>query len=171
MSNYFADIRRIDKITGVRKKIHDSYGTPDYYRYYRQNGGKLNVKQYSGVIQGVNKRLAELFAKGHELKFPCEMGVLQLRKHTVDIKFVDGKLKTTLPINWKETLELWEQDEDAKQRKILIRDEIPFRFRSWYDKFSARYHNKQFFYFTLGRDLKKKLKENIKQGNVDAYLI
>lgn len=42
-------------------------------------------------------------------------------------------------------------------------------FKVYYNRSKANYANKSFFAFDVNRELKKKLKYNIKEGRIDAY--
>ena len=42
-------------------------------------------------------------------------------------------------------------------------------FKVYYNRGKANYTNKGFFAFDVNRELKKKIKKNIKEGLVDAY--
>lgn len=99
------------------------------------------------------------------------MGTLELRKFQPSAKFVDGKLKVTYPIDWDSTLKLWFTDPEAKENKILVRLEEKEVYRIKYCKFKANYENKSFYEFTLNKNVRKALKENIKKGLIDTAYI
>ena len=42
-------------------------------------------------------------------------------------------------------------------------------FKIFYNRGKANYNNKGFFALRVNRELKKKLKKNIKEGRIDAY--
>ena len=42
-------------------------------------------------------------------------------------------------------------------------------FKVYYNRGKANYTNKSFFAFDVNRELKKKLKKNIKERRIDAY--
>ena len=42
-------------------------------------------------------------------------------------------------------------------------------FKVYYNRGKANYTNKSFFAFDINRELKKKLKKNIKERRIDAY--
>ena len=43
-------------------------------------------------------------------------------------------------------------------------------FKVYYDKFNANYKNKVFYEFRINRDIKVRLKEQIKAGHIDAFV-
>ena len=156
-----------------KMKVTNSYGVYDVYKDIRKNkwydiGRPLKEAEFYAIIRGVNNLLAEEIANGNEVVFPSRMGKLELRKQETGASIVGGKLKVTYPINWLETIRLWLEDEEARKNKVRLRDESKYVFKVKYVKFDATYENKSFYQFTLNRDIKRALKENIKQGKVDT---
>lgn len=156
-----------------KMKVTGSFGVYDAYKLIRKNhwyniGKPVREKEYYAIIRGVNRLLAEELANGKTVVFPAWMGRLELRKYEKGVSFVDGKLKNTYPVDWGKTLELWYEDKEAEQKKILIRDEQRWVFHVKYCKDDAAYENKTFYQFVLNRFIKKALKDNIKQGKIDT---
>lgn len=158
---------------GMKAKVRDSWGTYDAYKYIRKNGwmdiGRpVTEKEFYAIVRGINKLLAEEIANGQTVKFPLHMGVLELRKFQRGVSFVDGKLKNTYPIDWHNTLLLWEKDEDARKKRIRLRHENEWVYHVRYDSWKAKYENKSFYRFALNTFIKRALSRNINQGNVDT---
>jgi choline kinase len=97
------------------------------------------------------------------------MGRLELRKYNPKIKFEDGRVITNLPVDWDRTLKLWAEDEEAYKDRTLVKMEEKEIFKIFYNRSKANYENKGFFIFDINREIKKKLKKNIKEGHVDAF--
>lgn len=166
-------IQTVKANTKKQAKVRGSYGVYDAYKHIRRNkwydiGRPVTEKEFYSIIRGVNKLLADEIALGHKVTFPSRMGYLELRKVENGVSIVDGKLKITYPINWDETLRLWFEDEEAKKKKTLVRDESKFRYRVRYNKYDATYENKSFYQFDLNRFIKQKLKDNIKSNKTDT---
>ena len=53
----------------------------------------------------------------------------------------DGKLITNRKINWKETLDLWWEDKEAKLNKSLVRMENEFNIKLKWDKRDSYHRN------------------------------
>ncbi len=154
-------------------KITNSFGVFDVYKHIRKNkwydiGRPLKESEFYAIIRNVNNLLAVEIANGNKVVFPSRMGKLELRKQQRGASIVDGKLKVTYPVNWLDTIELWLEDEEAKNNKTLLRNENEFVYRVKYDKFDATFENKVFYQFALNRKIKRALKENIEQGKVDT---
>lgn len=167
--------RKILKVNGPREhKINNSIGVYDCYKTIRKNkwfdiGKPISEHDYYRIIRTVNNILADLLSKGHDVNLPCRMGRLELRKYEAKITLSNGKVITNLPIDWDRTLKLWSEDEEAYQKRTLIKMEEEEVFKVYYNRGKANYENKSFFAFDINRELKKKLKKNIKEGRIDAY--
>ena len=99
------------------------------------------------------------------------MGSLEIRKRPTRVAIVDGKLVTSLPIDWDKTLKLWYEDKEAFDNKILVRIETEEVFKVYYNKQNANYNNKSFYEFKPNREIKRKLSKHAREGNLDAYLL
>lgn len=155
-------------------KITNSYGVYDAYKYIRKNKWfnierPLTEKEFYSIIREINNNLIEEFLGGNDIKLPYRLGKIELRKRTSKIEFRGGKIKTNLPIDWKNTLELWTEDKEAYTNKILVRLEEKEVYKILYNKSNAIYNNKAFFTITFNRELKRKLKDKIKNNEIDSF--
>jgi hypothetical protein len=73
------------------------------------------------------------------------MGQLEVRKYDTYVKLMDGKLRTNRKIDWQATLQLWYEDEEAKENKVLIKSEDKEVFKIFYNKMIANYNNKTLY--------------------------
>ena len=170
MNKEFAlTIKRSDSRKGKNCKIHRSYWTIDYYRNYKKNGGRLTDSEFRKVIQEINLILKDNFLNGKDVIFPYGLGRLELRKKENKVSIVDGKLKTNRPIDWNETLKLWEVDEEARENKTLVRCEEKYQYAIRYSCVGNDFIHKKVMRFTPARDLKNKLVQNILNKKVDAF--
>ena len=154
-------------------KVKGSLGVYDVYKMVRKKGwGKIgkhiSESEFFGVVRQVNKLLAKEMAEGNAVVFPMRMGKLELRKTEKGVSFVNGKLKITYPIAWKDTIELWYNDKEARENKTLVRNENRYVYTIWYDKYGAKYENMSFYKFTTNQFIKRALAKNIKEGKIDS---
>ena len=103
------------------------------------------------------------------IKFPHGMGILELRKNKVKFEFRNNKVYTNLPIDWDRTIKLWCEDEESYKNRTLIKMEEKEIFKVCYNKSKADFNNKSFYQFDINRDLKRRLKQQIKNGALDAF--
>ena len=167
--------KRIRKVNQPREyKVRNSLGVYDGYKWYRKNkpDGKefvLSESQYFAIIRKINLHLVDELLSGNDIKLPKMMGTIEVRKYSRKIVIGDdGKVYTNLPIDWDKTLELWYEDEEAYNKKMLIRREEKEIFKVYYNRETARYNNNNFYEFIFNKDLKIRLKQRIKEGPVDA---
>lgn len=155
-------------------KVTNSIGVYDAYKWIRTNkwlniGRPLTEHEFYSIIRRVNNYLADSFLRGQDIKFPHKMGQLELRKYDARFNIVNGRIKTNLPIDWDRTLKLWYEDEKAYKERTLVKMEEKEIFRVYYNKQLADYNNQVFYEFNVNRELKKRLKQRIKNGLLDAF--
>lgn len=156
-------------------KVTNSLGSYDAYKYIRKNkwfniGRPLTEHEFYQIIRRINNYLAEELINGNDVIFPNRMGKLELRKrNSLPIIDKNGNLKVTYAIDWDSTLKLWYEDEESFNNKTLVR--LPERniFRIKYNKNTANYNNKSFIEFQVNRNIKVRLKQKIKNNEIDAF--
>lgn len=156
-------------------KITNSLGVYDAYKYIRKNkwfniGRPLTEHEFYQIIRRVNNYLAEELVNGNDIAFPSRMGKLELRKrNSLPVIDKNGSLKVTYAIDWDSTLKLWYDDEEAFNNKTLVKLSERSIFRVKYNKDTANYKNKSFMEFQINRDIKTRLKQKIKNNEIDAF--
>lgn len=170
--------KRVRKVFTPRKHdIRNSLGVYDGYKYYRKNKPKdkkyiLTESQYFSIIRQINNILADEITVGKDVVLPSKMGKIELRKYESSIKIDgNGKVVTNLPVDWNNTLKLWYEDPEAYKNKTLLRLNEQEMYKIVYNKENANFNNRAFYEFVFNKDLRIRLKRNIKQGIVDAFLI
>lgn len=170
--------KRVRKATEHHKhKIRNSLGVYDGYKYYRKNKPSdkkyiLSESQYFAIVRQMNNLLADEIIKGNEIKLPHRMGTIEVRKYEKSVKIGDdGEVKTNLPIDWDNTLKLWYEDEEAYKDKTLLRLDEQEIYKIIWNKENANFNNRSFYELVFNRDLKLRLKHNIKEGITDALHI
>lgn len=167
--------RTILKVNDSRvHRVNNSYGVYDAYKYIRKYkwfniGQPVTEHQFYYIIRNINNLLSDSLVQGHDIKLPCRMGTIEIRKYDAIISINNGKIKTNLPVDWDRTLKLWLEDEEAYKEKTLIKMEEKEIFKIHYNRIRADYNNKSYYEFIVNRDLKKRLKKRIKNGNFDAF--
>lgn len=169
--------KSILKVEGPRKhKINNSLGIYDAYKYIRKNkwfdiGRPLKEHEFYTIIRSINNHLAEELLKGNDIILPHRLGKIELRKYDTNISIRNGVIKTNLPIDWDRTLKLWSEDEEAYKERTLVKMEEKEIFKVFYNKRTANFSNKSFYTFEVNRDLKRRLKQKIKNKVIDAFKI
>ena len=174
MDDFRKKVLKLDK--SRQHKVNNSLGVYDAYKWIRKNkwldiGRPITEHEFYTIIRQVNNLLAENFLKGRDIVLPHRLGTIELRKYETKMSFNNGKLHTNLPIDWDRTLKLWAEDEEAYKEKMLVKVEEKEIFKVFYNKGKANYNNKSFYEFEVNRDLKRRLKQRIKDGLIDAFKI
>lgn len=174
MSETFEEFRKsILKVNNKRHhKIKGSLGVRDAFLWCRKNKlfrEKIFEKEFYQIVRTVNNLMADSLAEGNDLKFPQRMGQLEVRKYSPFVRFENGKIKTNRGINWKATLSLWNEDEDAKKNKVLVRSEDKEAFVIFYNRAFANYQNKTLYKFKPNRELAIRIRKAGNEGIIDAY--
>lgn len=159
---FIADIKNVTKPRN--HSIKNSIGVEDFVYQYLKCNKKLPSSTIRSIIKTINQELANELSKGREIKFPRQMGSLEIRQNDTYVKLKDGKLKTNRMIDWNATLKLWYNDKEAKNKKQLVRLENKKIFSVFYNRGKAKYNNQVFYEFIPNRALKQKIKENIQSG-------
>lgn len=159
---FIADIKNVTKPRN--HTIKNSIGVEDFVYYYLKENKKLSSSTIRSIIKSINCELAKELSEGKEIKFPKQMGSLEVRSNDTYVKFQDGKLKTNRMVDWNATLKLWYNDKEAKNKKQLVRLENKKIFSVFYNRGKAKYNNQIFYEFIPNRALKQKIKENIQSG-------
>lgn len=162
-------------------KIAKGYGIGDYYKYYKEEySNPVNSKLYNKVISEVHKEIVNaMINKGFEFYLKHVSYSLVIRKTKKVPKFKDGKLVNTLPVNYKETLNLWRINPEAKEKKVLIRylnnHTSKYVFRIKLLKVGHMYYSNKIYYrFKACRAFQRNLAKRIldeNKDNFDAFLM
>lgn len=150
----------------------------DYYKHYQSEGGNKEVssKQFGSIIKEFNGHVRDrLSFKGAGYIFPCRIGKIELRKVKTEVKIGDdGKVINNLPVNWRETRKLWEENQAAKIKGTKIRytneHTDGHTFRIFYIRSKANYKNKSMYKMQFNREMKRQLSTSIFAGRIDAFL-
>lgn len=161
---FIADIKNVTK--SRNHSIKNSVGVEDFLYEYLKENKDISSSTIRSIIKNINLELANSLSSGEEIKFPRQMGGLELRSNDTYVKFKNGKLKTNRMIDWNATLKLWYNDKEAKHKKQLVRLENKKIFSVFYNRGKAKFTNQVFYEFIPNRALKQKIKENIQLGNI-----
>lgn len=104
-------------------KIPTHFGMKDYYSYYSKNyEHEVTRKVYSDVIDDFNKGIVDLMLhKNIDFDFTSLAMTLTIRKNKMVPRLKDGKLVNRVPVDYKATKDLWAINEEAREKKILVR--------------------------------------------------
>tara|TARA_R110000772_G_scaffold54130_1_gene123503 strand:+ start:9529 stop:10029 length:501 start_codon:yes stop_codon:yes gene_type:complete len=160
-------------------KIKNHFGMPDYYTFYNKRyDTNIDKATYNKIITDFNTKLQDLIIEESLVYFMPYINLeLMLKKEKRKPRIVDGKLINNLPINWKATNELWAKDEEAKEKKLLVRlsnsHTAGHVFRIYCKKFKSTLRARGLYKWQTIRNFARKLNKAIHDPdkNIDAYLL
>jgi hypothetical protein len=158
-----------------KKRTPTDYGMKDYYKFYKEKyDPEITRKKYHDIIAEFNTEVMDLIInEGLEYLIPYIYITLCVRKDKRAPKIVNGRLYNNTPVDWVKTNKLWVEDEDAKERKILVRfnnsHTSGYVFRIYAKKFSRTYRNKRYYKFKTARDFNRALAKRINDESKDKF--
>lgn len=165
-------------------KRKSDIGMTEFYDYYKKNNFSENTdslffmtrKEYNKIVTDLFTKIKDaLIYENFEFNIPFRMGTICIRKIKRKVKIKDGKVIATLPINWKATLDLWESNPEAKEKKVLVKhiNEHSGGYVANYKYFKkkANYKNKSIYFFKPARGAAREINTawRNKKNNIDYY--
>lgn len=156
-------------------KINTDFGIKDFYEFYKSYSKNPKSKTlFNKVVYDFNKRIVNsIINEGLEFTPVKARFTFCIRKNKRGIKLIDNKVVNTHPIDWKTTMQLWEDDPEAKEKKLIIRflnnHTSKYVFRILMTKGKAQYKNKRFFRYKPPRSFQRTLAKRILDPNLDNY--
>jgi len=161
--------------------IKTHYGMKDYFNFFKKNNPTLNIerKTYNSIISDFNQKIVELIIEENlSYTLPYIGSSIHVRKEKKVPRIINGKLYNTTPVDWVATNKLWNEDIEAKEKKLLVRysnsHTSRYVFRIYFKKYNYSFKNKKYYSFkpcrTFQRLLGKRIKDDTKY-KYDAYLL
>lgn len=161
-------------------KLTADFGMKDYYNFYdNKYNAKVSRKIYNQIISDFNKAVVNMILEeGDEYKVPYTHFTLQIRKDKRKPRLNNkGELMNPVPVDWKRTKALWERDEEAKEKKLLVRynnsHTSGYVFRLFLQTWRSSLKYKRLIKVRTNREFQRKLSKRIKNLDepFDAYLL
>ncbi len=164
----------------IHKNTRD-YGIKDYYNSYKKRNKESPVSRskFNSIITEYNKAICELIIEDNLIyQVPFLNLQFVIRKDKRKPRLIGSKLVNPTPVDWKTTKELWERDEEAKEKKLLVRynnsHTFGYVFRIYMKKYRCKTKHSKFMKYrpnrTFQRNLAKRIKDQSKEM-YDAYLL
>lgn len=179
MSDFEQFSTEIRKATGPRGRGNRpdiTYNLMDGYEYYREKvplGGKNRVGRamFCKIISEMNLAVMNEVINGKTIALPAGFGTLSIEKQSTKMWIDDnGKLQATKPVNMRETLKLWHEDEEARLKKTFVRYDEEFVFRITSHRKNVGFTNMRYIRFRPCRYFRQALKNKIiNDKNYDTY--
>lgn len=162
-------------------KIKSHFGIGNYYKFFiKKYNHDISKEIYKNIFEDFNKEIINLIInKSFIYQLPYIGVELMIKKDRRKPRIVDGLLVNNTPVDWKRTNELWKNDEEAKEKKILVRHSnfhtSGYVFRVYCKKFKCNLRYRSLYRFKPNRQkftrrLAKRLLDPDKD-NLDAFLL
>lgn len=161
-------------------RIKADYGISNYYKFYKQKYDQdVTSTLFNKILTEYNTGIIDLVIENNLAFYMPFLGLeLFIKKDKRKPRIVNGKLINNVPVDWQATNKLWDKDEEAKEKKILVRftnsHTSGYVFRIYCKKFKARIKNKHLYKFKPSRRFQRTLSARIKdpdKDNFDAFLL
>ncbi len=158
------------------KKLPAQYGMKDYYKYYIKNYPyKVTKKEYNEINSILNKFLVkEIIESAKDFILPHRTGFIGIVKIKRGVKMLPNNVViNSSPPDWKTTIELWNNDIEAKEKKIIVRYKNThtggYVYNIKYNKYNATFKNKSNMIFIPSRDFKRDVAKRINDYSKEKY--
>jgi len=166
----------MNKAPRTEGKIKVDYGIEDYYRFFKLDNPeiKISYKEYSQIVSNFNEGLIELIIEdGLEYTLPHLGSTLSIKKDKRLPRIKDGKLYNPTPVDWMATNKLWDEDEEAREKKLLVRylntHTSKYVFKIAFKKYVYPFKNKKYYTFKSSRRFARQLAVRINDPDKDKY--
>ena len=153
-----------------RKKFLNSKTTHDYYYHYKYKQvctAKIKLFDYKTLCGIYNKFLANRLIDGKDIILAGELGAILIRGKKENPKVINNNIYG-LALDKKATLELWNKNKEAKEKKeklYIMNDRTNYiRYNVVYEPCIYSVKHLYLYSFKLALGAKKKLKEAILEG-------
>lgn len=162
----------------INKRVKKDYGMSDFYKYYcKEKEQPISALKFNKIVSEFNYELRNLIIESNlEYRHSKLQITFCIRKIKKVPKIENGKLVNTSPIDWKSTKELWLNNKEAAEKKILLKftnnHTFKYIFRIKGLKHGLIYKNKKYYKFKPARSFQRLLAKRILDPtleNFDAY--
>lgn len=147
--------------------------TKTCYNTYKESVEKelqVSYSDYMKVLKAFNNKVKEeIIYNASEITLPCNLGRVRIKK------FKNKMNPNKLSPNWRATLDLWERNPEAKEKKTLVYHLNEHRkghaYRVFWDKKISKVRHHSYYTFKPVREFKRELaKVLLTNTKIDYYL-
>lgn len=151
---------------GKKITITNSYKTQEVFYYYHRNSKyKFDKSLYRKISDAINLKIAYYLVEDRGFGFPFNLGKVRIAR--VD-KMARSKYTQHI-VDWKETIKLWYEDEECREKKIKVLKRRRPLLDVFYVRDMIRFPKSKMILFKLNRSFKMKLNEMFENGNYECY--
>lgn len=168
-----ATIDEIKRVKGPRAKHTPLIRMQALYKLCKPTLPEgVDYKAWRKITTALASVMADDVLNGLIVTLPRKMGLISLRRKPRVVKIgEDGKPKVNTPVDWGATVKLWSEDEDARLRKVMVHHDSRNVYSIMYTKEGSAFLYDNRVSFKPVRTLKLRLKERLKDGELDCLLM
>lgn len=145
---------------GIPNKFSNTGVMPAAYKEYSKHVAKkdrITRTQFRDIVEACSSWIILQLLRGVEVSLPCNIGSLSVgRTKQCDKK--DNK------IDWFVTRKLWNEDEECRKKKTLVRFDEEYRYGILYLSNRSKLKHRKIHKFKSSRLLNRMLKKQIEKG-------
>lgn len=146
----------------LNKNLRDSYK-----KYIETTESPVDIKTYMLINSDFNKFLVNKVLEGKEVTLPARLGTLSIIGRKPNLKFEEGRVKGLAP-DWVKTKKLWNENEEAKEKKTLLYHTNShtdgYRYKWNWSKRNVMIENKTLYSLQMTRTNKRAVHKKIIEG-------
>lgn len=153
MHDFIYSIQKKDK---PRKHIvKNSWLMKDYYRNYKRHyGTKLSQREFTAIFQDIMYDLIRRYLLTYaKLVLPYKMGYFTMLQMDYTKRDYEGNLKWKKLVDWKATLDSWENDRELYNERVRSYTLKPTGVAIKYVKPDGSFRNHKLYKFKLSRKM------------------
>lgn len=154
---------RINLTEHRKHKLTNSYRVRDYYNHYKKNHNtSLTESEYSAILSDIFQTMIDdCLLNFVPICLPYKLGVISVGEYKPNVTFENGKYKYNGPVDWKKTLDLWDEDPESRADKRIIYTPFKKILYIKYTKEKSSFKNQMYMYFKEARSMRKYLSKKL----------
>ena len=157
-----------------QSKIRNSVDTRDIYRQLKK-GNRINrslsESDFALIVKSLNGLLGEELKEYGVVDLPVNMGkIVVLGFDRKIIKNNAGKIAPNNTPNWKETLKLWNEDNESRENKTLVYHNDERLFKIKFKGEGVHFKNVKSLCFKARRQLREEIRKLIQEKKLIGFV-
>lgn len=162
----------------TEEKIKTDITSPELYKYFKEKNFpissiyQIEYGEYNKIVKKIFEDIMEsIIYHNHEIILPANMGSISIRGHKRRVIYKNGKIIDNFPIDWDATLKLWERDNEAAEKKIVVKNfnvnTGGYTYKFYWKKNRAKFKTKSKWKFRPTRTNKLRLAAALRNKKLD----
>lgn len=164
-------VSRKGSTKGKKFDVTNTRGTKEAWRWLKKNKWfgitPVSEHDFGKIVKTINLALMDRFLKGYPIRLPANMGRLELTKQEIDFNYSSSN--ALKPVNWKDTVRMWYENEDWFRDKKLVFFDHRYFYWIRYNKRPSNYKNSIYYKFSPARAFGTKVTKSSANKLIDTW--